>query len=483
MNKKEIRSNLVRSLYTRSISMQEDYFNNLQGPRVYDIITEADERMIKDIVTDPELNMHNSKKIQYIKDTVRSRGLVRLAGGTNRIAFRHTECNDFVFKIGFDRASMNDSPSEYMNQNLIAPYVTKVFDYSRTGLIGSFERVKPMTSVQQFMQYYQEIYLILYTIIGDYVMEDIGASKFKNWGIREGFGPVLLDFPWIYPLDGNKLFCNHVDALTHKVCHGIIDYDDSFDTLSCTKCGKIYLAIDLKSDEQINKLIKKKETKSEVKDMNITVKVNGKKIVRNVSDGVTNFAALKEASKSKKQNNQAYGYVSSLAELRRIKQKHWVVLDENGEPIPEDQLEQQQPAREEPKQQAKENADQYYLKQEKVETPQQSTSYTVPVQENYQEPVEGNYTSNSYDYDDYNRDNSYSKFPASKKNKKQFKSKKKPPFQATTTYDEDKYAGVKMDGSDVAEGGADALASQMLLDEINKEAEEFEKLKEEMEEF
>ena len=35
-------------------------------------------------------------------------------------------------------------------------------------------------------------------------MADIGTNFFMNWGIRPGFGPVLLDYPYVYELDGNK---------------------------------------------------------------------------------------------------------------------------------------------------------------------------------------------------------------------------------------------------------------------------------------
>lgn len=79
--------------------------------------------------------------------------------------------------------------------------------------------------------------------------------KIKVVAVRYGYGPVLLDYPFIYKLDGNKLFCNKVDPSTNEPCNGEIDYDVGFNHLVCTRCGKIYLATDLKDDSIENKII------------------------------------------------------------------------------------------------------------------------------------------------------------------------------------------------------------------------------------
>ena len=65
-----------------------------------------------------------------------------------------------------------------------------------------------------------------------------------NFGIREGFGPVLLDFPYVYKLDGEKLFCNRPTP-DGEFCGGVIDYDAGFNGLYCTKCGAMYKAKEL----------------------------------------------------------------------------------------------------------------------------------------------------------------------------------------------------------------------------------------------
>ena len=79
--------------------------------------------------------------------------------------------------------------------------------------------------------------------------------KVKVVAIRYNHGPVLLDYPYIYKLDGAKLYCSKKDLITGIPCNGEIDYDEGFNSLICTKCGKRYLATDLRDNSVDNKII------------------------------------------------------------------------------------------------------------------------------------------------------------------------------------------------------------------------------------
>ena len=81
---------------------------------------------------------------------------------------------------------------------------------------------------------------------------------FMNFGTWAGRGLVILDFPYLYELDGAKLYCNA--TLEDKTkCHGEIDYTPGFNKLICTKCGKTYRARDLaKSPENGGILLRRK---------------------------------------------------------------------------------------------------------------------------------------------------------------------------------------------------------------------------------
>ena len=149
---------------------------------------------------------------------------------------------------------MNDNPAEFKNQFLLKPFVTKVFEVSPCGTVGLFERVDAIMSREEFLSVADDIFaLITKFFVGKYVIDDFGTWYFLNWGIRKnGAGLVLLDFPYVYELDGNKLYCNApIDPFHRDIkCGGQLDYDDGFNNLICTRCGKHYQARDLAKAEK-----------------------------------------------------------------------------------------------------------------------------------------------------------------------------------------------------------------------------------------
>ena len=117
------------------------------------------------------------------------------------------------------------------------------------------------------------------------MVDDIGTSSFMNYGIRKAgpysnvsFGPVLLDFTEVFPLDGAKLFCNKIDQNTGIVCGGTLDYDDGFNLIRCNRCGKIYEARELQQSIENNEVIKKGRTEN----MEMVIK-RGNTIIRKVN--------------------------------------------------------------------------------------------------------------------------------------------------------------------------------------------------------
>ncbi|MCM1197191.1 MAG: hypothetical protein NC310_09025, partial [Roseburia sp.] len=161
----------------------------------------------------------------------------------------------FVIKVATDAVGIGDNPREYINQQYYKPFVTKVFEVSPCGTVGVFERVVPITSREEFLSVAPFVYdVILNWFVGEYVCDDIGTEFFLNWGIRNGFGPVLLDFPYVYKLDGNKLYCNRPND-DGTICNSVIDYDDGFNHLRCTKCGAEYKALELQKAIETNSII------------------------------------------------------------------------------------------------------------------------------------------------------------------------------------------------------------------------------------
>ena len=70
---------------------------------------------------------------------MRSRGFVRLAGGTNRLVYRHLEYTPIVVKVAMDREGIKNNPDEFRTQHYIKPFCAKPFEVSPCGTVGLFE--------------------------------------------------------------------------------------------------------------------------------------------------------------------------------------------------------------------------------------------------------------------------------------------------------------------------------------------------------
>ena len=200
------------------------------------------------IITSARLNALIQKKMKLIDSVMRSRGFIRFGSGTNRVCYKSDYDQGILLKVALDTVGMSDNISEYYNQNIIKPFCCKIFEVSKSGVVSLIERVNPIMNRKQFSYIASDVFDILFSkIIGKYVMEDIGCDFFMNWGVREGFGPVILDFPYCYVVDGEKLKCTRKDHNGIQ-CPGYIDYDAGLNTLICETCGHRYTARSLGKD-------------------------------------------------------------------------------------------------------------------------------------------------------------------------------------------------------------------------------------------
>lgn len=246
---------ILDRLYTAQINPEQFHYETLTMlPWTY-FLTPQDVNDLHYIATSKKLAGDGSKRLAYIKQIMEARGFKRFAGGTNRVIYRHLEVPGFVAKIATDQVGMKDNPAEFKVQELIKPFCAKMFQTTPCGTVGFAEKVIPIKNVEEFKIIAEEVFDLLYNnLLGKYVLEDIGTEFFMNYGVRPGFGPVLLDYPYIYELDGKKIFCQKIMP-TGLPCGGEIDYDDGFNYLHCKKCGKKYDAVELKKYEKTNQIV------------------------------------------------------------------------------------------------------------------------------------------------------------------------------------------------------------------------------------
>ena len=240
----------LKVLYTHEPKDKKmQVFDSILPPcRILDLLSIQDIMELNRIAKSKKLSSKPAEKLNMIKNIMGARGFKRMASGTNRIVFKYMENQSFVIKVAYDNVGLGDNLCELYNQEYIKPFCCKVFEVSPCGTVGMFERVRPIKNREEFASIAGDIYdIMIGKFIGKYILADFGTKYFANWGLRGDMHPVILDFPYIYELDGAKIFCNRPDPTSpYGFCGGEIDYDEGFNHLVCTKCGKTFMASELK---------------------------------------------------------------------------------------------------------------------------------------------------------------------------------------------------------------------------------------------
>lgn len=250
------RVSLIQQLYSKEKDNALEFnYDELKAPPIGALFSFQDIEELKQIAISVRYSGNINKKYELIDQVMGRRGFKRSHCGTNRIVYRFLEDPTFLAKVAVDKVGMSDTPREYLNQLIFKPYCCKIFEVDPSGVIGFVEKVNPISSVEEFMSISEDIFhLLAIKIVGKYVVEDLGSRTYMNFGVRDNgmgctFGPVIIDYPYVYEIDGSKLSCGVqlINNLTGKTerCGGDIDYKVGFNGLFCTKCGKEYSAMDL----------------------------------------------------------------------------------------------------------------------------------------------------------------------------------------------------------------------------------------------
>lgn len=291
-------SDILRRMQSRIVSKDQFNFDTMSARPLLSMLDYSDLDKLYNIASSVRYSGNIVKKLNAIRDVMHNKGFHKIGQGTNRIVYGYFEDPSIVVKVATDKVGMKDNPAEFINQNYLKPFVTKVFEVSPDGVVGEFERVEPITSREEFLSCTSEVYDMLNIITKKYIMADVGNRFFMNYGIRSNenyrFGPVLLDFSYIYVPDANKLMCcSPRPEEPLGICGGWIDYDQGFNELVCLKCGSIYRAKELAKDMEENKIIRKgRKTK-----MKVAVNYKGNTGVKEINlDGQMGSGAFKQAT-------------------------------------------------------------------------------------------------------------------------------------------------------------------------------------------
>jgi len=159
---------------------------------------------------------------------------VELGPGTNRLAIL---IDNYVFKIALDKWGIQDNLNEFTMSDELQPYVIKVYETNELILACEYITV---ISKEEFIEQKENLQAILAILAESYLLGDVGTvpRNYLNWGYRDNGDLVILDFAYIYRINGDELLCS--------ACGQFVEYDTNFHDLKCPKCNKKYTFIDLR---------------------------------------------------------------------------------------------------------------------------------------------------------------------------------------------------------------------------------------------
>ena len=262
----------------------ERAFDDLQGPMVEDLFDAETIKSIKMTVTNPKIKFFKDK-FRILAGILNPLGYILAHAGTNRVVFQPQFDDSFVVKIGLDIAGRTNNPNEIVNQKYLKPFVCKCFDTTDDGVIGTFERVVPIENLNQLWSVREDIFDIMRAITKRFIIDDFGTEAFKNWGVRKGFGPVLLDYADMYILDKDTAYCRKpIDWHSTAVCGGELGYTPGYNKIMCKKCGGIGKAKQYKGKDKLSVYVPSRGIDMGVR---CTIKIGGKTVF-STEEGFTN---------------------------------------------------------------------------------------------------------------------------------------------------------------------------------------------------
>lgn len=218
-------------------------YDAMQVNPLYSYFTQEDIDKIREIALSADINANPTEKYRRLKAIMEPRGFYFIGGGTNRRAYACRYDPRVVAKVATDSVGISNNKRELVNQDVLKPYCSKIFEVSPCGTLAIIERVNPIKTQAEFQTIANEVFDVLeFKIRGNNIgMEDIGRRSFKNWGVRTGYGPVLLDYPTMYVIDKKRAFCC-AKTKSGDYCNGPLQYDDGFDNIVCSYCGAKYMS-------------------------------------------------------------------------------------------------------------------------------------------------------------------------------------------------------------------------------------------------
>lgn len=204
---------------------------------IYQYIWLPDQQKIYDMLKSVSWSKDPKAKKKEIDNILSKYWFKRLGCGTNRLVYECSYDPRIVLKVPFEESGLPDAGNEMTNQQYLKPFICKTFDVGFLGVASLHERVIPIMYREQFLLVSNMHYDMMNTFFHrGILLDDMGTRTFRNFGIRDGFGLVSLDYPNVFKYNETA------GGLRCRACGGRISPDVGFNRIACKSCKKVYTA-------------------------------------------------------------------------------------------------------------------------------------------------------------------------------------------------------------------------------------------------
>lgn len=184
----------------------------------------------------------NNSRADAMMAILEDEGFIELGCGTNRLCVKHRNY-PYAIKLALDDRGVKDNNAEraLSKQEELVKYITTT--YENNGLVLLSEKVEVMKS-EDYDFFKKQIMEVMKTLAPIYILNDIGPTTFRNWGIKQISEdieiPVIIDYAYMTRIDMAEIKrCIRKDDYD-ELCDGKLMYSEDFKDMICKRCGKHY---------------------------------------------------------------------------------------------------------------------------------------------------------------------------------------------------------------------------------------------------
>lgn len=194
----------------------------------------------------------NNDRADAVIDLLITEGFEELGCGTNRICVEH-ENYPYAIKIALDGRGVKDNNAEraLSKEDPLIGCITTT--YENNGLILLAEKVEVMKS-EDYDYFKSDIMEMMKYLSEYYVLNDIGPTTFRNWGIKDE-KPIIIDYAYLTKIEMAEIKrCIKKDDYD-ELCNGKLKYNAEFTHMVCKKCGRVYDLGKIAGDSFVDPLV------------------------------------------------------------------------------------------------------------------------------------------------------------------------------------------------------------------------------------